>query len=160
MGRWRRGCGPPRQHFDSGRLAQTDPFSTSPLILFLMKTALYHQTGKAPLQLKVVKEHTNGTVDLADAAGKVVVSECVVVARQEPEVGSCTLMEDEDAIKAARALRQKANAAKKAAGDAAKAAKAAEGKANHAELLQAAKAADEEAAAAEADAVKAESEAK
>lgn len=54
-----------------------------------MKSALYNQSGKPPISFNVVKTHPNGTVDLADAAGVVKITECQITTDGAP--GTCTL---------------------------------------------------------------------
>lgn len=49
-----------------------------------MKTALYHQEGKAPMAFAVLKEHEDGTIDIGPAGGAPVVTRCVVVEDGKP----------------------------------------------------------------------------
>lgn len=63
-----------------------------------MKSALYHQTGKQPISFTVAQTHANGTVDLADAAGIVRISQCETSPDAAP--GTCTLVEAESEPKA------------------------------------------------------------
>lgn len=128
------------------------------------KHAFYHQQGKPPLKLEVLKEHEDGTLDLGVSGpqGRVVISQCEI--RETEEAGYCTLPSEAElkAAKkqAARELRQKAVALDKKALAASKAAKEAEGKANHAELVKAADDAANAAAQADADAEEAEKDTK
>lgn len=59
-----------------------------------MQTAFYHQTGKVPRLFTVIKQHDNGTVDLADG-DTVVITSCPVSADATP--GTATLGEDTEA---------------------------------------------------------------
>lgn len=122
------------------------------------KYALYHQAGKPGLKLVVAKDHGDETVDLANEKGVLIVGACPV--KPTPEHGCCTLLTDEEAVKAAKQLRQKANELKKQATAATKAAKDAEGKPNHADLVKAAADAVEKAEQADKDADEAEAFAK
>ncbi|WP_009960132.1 hypothetical protein [Verrucomicrobium spinosum] len=60
-----------------------------------MKTVHYHQAGKPPTEMHVVKTHPGGAkVDLAyEEKGEVVVSGCVL--SLTPEIGSATVIVDE-----------------------------------------------------------------
>lgn len=126
--------------------------------------AHYHQPGKAPLELHVVKDHKNGTLDLGrDASGPAIITDCPVSKDGAP--GTCTLIEaDAKAAKAetdakakaeaeakakAEALRVKATELAAAAIDARKTADDAKGQPGVAALREAAEAA--EAAAKQAD---------
>lgn len=75
------------------------------------KSALYHQQGKPPLKLLVKSENPDGTVNLVDATGRTVVSECAVT--QEPENGSCTIMAEDAPAKPAPAKDDKKDDGKK-----------------------------------------------
>lgn len=57
----------------------------------MSKLAQYHQAGRQPIQLEIIKDHKNGTVDLG-RDGIVLISGCPLV--EEPEAGSCTLIKD------------------------------------------------------------------
>lgn len=57
----------------------------------MSKIAEYHQSGRQPIQLEVIKASKDGTVDLG-RDGIVLISGCPVV--QEPEAGSCTLIKE------------------------------------------------------------------
>lgn len=82
-----------------------------------MKSAHYHQAGKQPIAFTVAKTHPNGTVDLADAAGVVKISECEVTTDGAP--GTCSLVEDTKAKAEADAkAKAEADAKTKAEADA------------------------------------------
>lgn len=53
-----------------------------------MKTALYHQEFRTPVELEVLAENQDGTVDLG-REGKLVVGKCAVTEDSAP--GSCTI---------------------------------------------------------------------
>lgn len=59
-----------------------------------MKLALYHQAGKEPKQLKVIREHADGTVDLGNELDNLIVGKCKVVT--VPAVGCATLVKVEN----------------------------------------------------------------
>lgn len=83
----------------------------------------YHQQGRDPIVLEIVKKHNNGTVDLAREKG----GEAIIVGvsiEKEPVFGSATLLKVEKTVSPLRELRAKA---KKLTADAEKARLAAEG---------------------------------
>lgn len=55
-----------------------------------MSKALYHQTGKAALEVTIAKKHADGTVDLA-IDGVVKITQCQISENGAP--GTCTLGE-------------------------------------------------------------------
>jgi hypothetical protein len=55
-----------------------------------LKIAYYHQEQKAPLALTIIETHEDdGTVDLANADGDLVVARCQIV--DQPQPGAATL---------------------------------------------------------------------
>lgn len=111
--------------------------------------AIYHQDASTRITLDVL-ENKAGRVTLGREKEVLVVG---VPVSKDGAPGTCTLVEDEDPKKtakaAAAALRKKATEAAKAAVNARKAADAAKGKPNEADLVKAAEEAD--AAAQQAD---------
>lgn len=49
-----------------------------------MKSALYHQEGKAPQPFAILKKHDDGTVDLGPADGAPVITRCKIVDAPSP----------------------------------------------------------------------------
>lgn len=62
-----------------------------------MAKALYYQENKSPLEFTVLKTHPNKSVDLGPEGGPAKITECAVT--QNPEIGSCTLVEEKPAKK-------------------------------------------------------------
>lgn len=120
--------------------------------------ALYHQPAGS-VELEVIGKPKGGLADLGREGQMLVIG---VSISKAAVLGACTLVEDEDPQKAAKAaaivLRKKATEAAKAAVNARKAADAAKGKANEAELVEAAE--EAELAAKKADTEADEAEAK
>lgn len=84
----------------------------------MSKIALYHQHGREPVEMSVVKSYKDGTVDLAHLdSTEVIVAGCKVVEEAVP--GFATLQGDKKAARAPRAgsatLESKEEAAEPAA---------------------------------------------
>ncbi len=69
----------------------------------MSKSATYHQPA-GPVILDVLKNHSDGTVDLG-VDGRVIITKCPVA--EKAGDGSCILIEDESAEKAAAKTKEK-----------------------------------------------------
>lgn len=72
----------------------------------MKKTAFYHQHGREPLELNVVNEHSDGTVDLGQPdSEEILVCNCVVVVEAVPGTATLPLEAKPAAVKPARKRR-------------------------------------------------------